>query len=305
MNGEVSIDARMKLYELAEAGRMLMPKLPVMARIDGRCFSAFTRDFLRPYDESMSRCMVETTRFLVEETNAVIGYTQSDEISLCWYEPDCKSQMMFNGRVQKLVSILAAMATVEFSRQIEKQLWGFSPGCDEEEGFLCADHILDWGNRVNELQARRPMFDARVWNVPTLEEAANVFLWRNLDATKNAVSMAASAYVPESILHGKNGKQRQELLFQHKGINFNDYPWWFKRGTWIRRQRVKRPFTCAEIDKLPAKHAARSDPRLEVERWDFLELDLPPLARVLNKEDVLFAGAEPETAPGVSEDIGG
>lgn len=69
---------RMKLYEMAEAGRKFMPLLPVIARIDGRSFSKFTKGLERPYDIRLSKLMVATTKFLVQETNANCGYTQSD-----------------------------------------------------------------------------------------------------------------------------------------------------------------------------------------------------------------------------------
>lgn len=39
---------RMKTYESIETGRKFIPLLPVYARIDGRCFSKFTRDMDRP-----------------------------------------------------------------------------------------------------------------------------------------------------------------------------------------------------------------------------------------------------------------
>jgi tRNA(His) guanylyltransferase len=76
---------RMKDYEMAEAGRRCMPRLPILARIDGRGFSKFTGGLERPYDRRLSDLMVDTVKFLVRETNAVCGYTQSDEISLAWY----------------------------------------------------------------------------------------------------------------------------------------------------------------------------------------------------------------------------
>ena len=33
---------------------------------------------------------------------------------------------------------------------------------------------------------KMPRFDCRVYNVPTLDEAVNSFLWREQDATKNS-----------------------------------------------------------------------------------------------------------------------
>src|SRR5690349_24879817 len=93
---------RCKAFEAAEAGRRAMRGLPLLARLDGRAFHTFTRDLARPYEPAMSRCMIETARFLVQQSNALVGYTQSDEITLAWYEP---SQSLvgyeFDGRFQK------------------------------------------------------------------------------------------------------------------------------------------------------------------------------------------------------------
>lgn len=83
---------RMKAYENVETGRRFTPLLPVYARIDGRSFHAFTHGMDRPFDDKLISVMRETTRRLVEETDALVGYTQSDEISLLWYRDDPKSQ---------------------------------------------------------------------------------------------------------------------------------------------------------------------------------------------------------------------
>lgn len=259
---------RMKEYEMAEAGRRLLPLVPVMARIDGRSFSAFTRDFARPYEPWLSQLMVDTTLHLARETGAVCGYTQSDEITLCWYSDNRKSQTFFDGRTQKLCSVLAGMTTAFFMRA----LWNDSD-------------IPDYSDRL-------PHFDCRAWSVPTLEEAANVFLWRELDATKNSISMAASCHYSHRELHGKHGGQMQEMLFQ-KGVNWNDYPPFFKRGTFVVRRKRLRKFTAEELEKLPPKHEARSNPDLMVERSDVSAIEMPPFGKVENRVGVVFFGEEP------------
>ena len=67
--------------------------------------------------------------------------------------------------------------------------------------------------------------------------------------------MATSTYYSHIFLMNKNGSEKQELLFE-KGINWHDYPDFFKRGTYIQRKRVKRKFTTDELSKLPIKHEA-------------------------------------------------
>ena len=106
--------------------------------------------------------------------------------------------------------------------------------------------------------------------------------------------MAASHYYSHKDLIGKNGSDRQEMLFQ-KGINWNDdYPTHFKRGTYVQKKRIEAtPFSADELDRLPLKHEAHAmNPSLLVERSVIRVLDLPPLASVTNREAVIFEGAD-------------
>jgi tRNA(His) 5'-end guanylyltransferase len=266
-NKNDSLGNRMKGYENTTCGTKMLPLIPVIARLDGKGFSKFTKGLKRPYDERLSRLMIETTKYLVKETNANCGYTQSDEISLVWYSDTHESKIYFDGRLFKMISDLATMCSVYFNRELPKY--------------------------IPEKTHLMPRFDSRVFNVPTLEEATNIFLWRELDATKNSITMAASEHYSHNFLHGKNGSEKQELLFQ-KGINWNDYPDFFKKGTYIQRKRVMTKFTPEELDRLPPKHNARKNPDLEIERWVIDEVEMPPLSKVKNRIGSIFFGENAE-----------
>lgn len=259
---------RMKEYELAEAGRKLMPLLPAIARLDGKCFSAFTKGLRRPYDERLSKLMVNTAKYLAEETNACCAYTQSDEITLAWLSTDYSCQIWFDGRIQKMCSVLAAMASSWFTYQLAAVI-------PEKAGKL-------------------PVFDCRLWNVPNVEEGANCFLWREIDATKNSLSMAARECYSDAELFGKGRADQMELLFA-KGVNWNDYPPFFKRGTYIQRRTISTPFTAEELAALPPLHHAHKNPNLMVARSCFLRLEMPKFSSVSNRAAVIFAGAQPLT----------
>ena len=255
---------RMKMYERHETGRRFLPLLPVYARIDGRCFSSFTRGMDRPYDVRMADCMTETTKRLVEETGALVGYTQSDEISLIWYRANPKSQLIFDGKVFKIVSVVAALTTSIFS-DLARPYW------------------------LDRLEKSPLSFDCRAFQLPTKAEAANAILWRELDATKNAISMAARHYFSHRQLHGKSGDEMQEMLFQEYGVNFNDYPARFKRGAFVLRRTMFKELDAETLEKIPASKR----PEGPIERQVVQEVEMPRLSKVTNRVEVLFDGADP------------
>lgn len=260
---------RMKGYEAAECARIFDPMLPIYARIDGRSFSRFTRDMQRPFDPDMTGCMVETTRHLVAEFHACIGYTQSDEISLAWLCDKPESEPLFGGKAHKLTSVLASFAAAAFAHELEQQFIGTQ--------FT--------------LRARLPHFDCRVYQLPSRMEAANAFLWRAMDARKNAVSMAARAHFSHKALHGKDQHDMRAMMAE-AGTDFETaYPPKFKWGTWVRRVTFDRPFTADELERIPEKH--RPAPDTLVTRSEVREIEMPEFHKVRNRVEVIFEGQEP------------
>src|ERR1051326_5167129 len=253
----MDLSDRMKVYENIVSGQMLLPNLPIMVRIDGKAFHTWTRGCQRPYDTGVMNLFDETTKYLVEATDAAIGYTQSDEITLVlWNGGKIESKVLFDGRVSKLTSVLASMATAKFNQLVPMAL----PA------------------KATSLA----LFDCRVWSVPTQQEAVNCLIWRELDATRNAISMAAQSMYSHKELQNKNSNEMQEMIFQ-RGQNFNDYPARFKRGGYFQRRVIQRKYTCDELESLPPLHDARKNPDLMVTRQVIERLDLPPLLKVVNR----------------------
>jgi tRNA(His) 5'-end guanylyltransferase len=264
---QTDLGDRMKEYERLQAGQWLMPRLPVCVRVDGRTFSRLTRKLAKPYDKRLSVVMAKVAMHLAKETGARCAYTQSDEISLVLHQPDPGSQIMFNGKVHKLVSIIAAMASVAFNSRLGEDL-------------------------ARDLGGQHALFDCRVWNVPNLDEAANCILWREMDAKRNSIQSAARALFSHKQCDRKNSARLQDMLME-EGVNWHDYPSFFKRGTYIlrRKETVRREFSPEELEKIPER-LRPIGPRL-VERSVCREVALPPLVKICNRPDVLFAGSAP------------
>ena len=267
---------RMKAYEAVETVRRLDPRTsPVYARLDGRGFSKFTRGLRRPFDPRMMAAMHETTRHLVGMTNAAIGYTQSDEISLVWSIPDDANelaQMFFDGKLQKLVSVLASSATAAFTRAI------LASG--DAEFMAYADRL--------------PHFDARVFALPDREEAANAFLWRCNDAERNAISMVAQHLFPHKALKGVNQAGMLRMTAE-AGVDFEEFPQAFRFGQFFQRSFVARALTIEERDR----RIAISEKPVDT---IFYRAEIMPLLgmgsfrKVVNRADVIFNQDAPKYA---------
>lgn len=252
---------RMKAYEVVETGRRLDPNLPIYARIDGRAFSSFTRGMDRPFSAAMSEAMIETTKYLVDQTHARIGYTQSDEISLIWLADPPAGDVFFSGKVLKMASVLASMAAAKFATVCPV-------------GY---EHKL-------------PHFDARVFQLPDKTEGANAILWRALDARKNAISMVAQAHFSPKHLHGQ-GQADMLAMLTEIGVEFEDFPVAFKRGTFVRRVTDLRNLSAEELSRIPEQHR----PDGPVLRSCVETVDMPPFATVTNREAVVFDADTPTT----------
>lgn len=182
----------------------------VYARIDGRGFSKFTKGMQKPFDIDLQTLMIQVTEALVKKTHAIAGYTQSDEISLIWN----RDNIFFDGKIQKLSSILASMATSHFIIEgLTTSIFGY---------------IAD----------RMPHFDARVFDLPDEHEATNALLWRYNDAYRNAIQSIGQANFSHKQLHKKSIKELEAMLASI-GIFKNDFSDNCIHGTFIKRISVE------------------------------------------------------------------
>lgn len=258
---------RMKKFEEATDQRC-MPLLPTLVRLDGRCFSNLTKkmDLEEPYDQRLCDVMDKVTRSLVDESNALVGYTQSDEITLLLHSDDYRSSIFFDGKIRKITSVLAGLASAEFNL------------------------LLD-ASDIHVPLCTIPVFDCRVWQVPNKVEAVNSILWRELDATKNSIQSLARTFYSHTELHGK-GRAEQLQMLESKGVFWGQYPTRFKKGAYFRR--INYEVSMKDASGIPEHVRRMADPNQTVTRSKVVNWELPPLSRISNRVEVIFNGAEPE-----------
>jgi tRNA(His) 5'-end guanylyltransferase len=228
MGKNKSLGDRMKEYE--KCYEFKVPNRSyVIIRLDGKGFSKYTKKFNKPFDDILSNVMDAATIELCKYLTPAFAYTQSDEISLVFSTIDnIDAEMVFDGKLQKLCSISASKVTAAFNKTMLRLLMSFKYTPEEIMQKLVTGDFP-------EIDA---VFDSRVFVIPDIREVANYFVWRQQDCTRNSVSMAAHALLGHSATMNKSSSEKQEMLFQEKGVNWNDYAVKYKRGTVIKNQEV-------------------------------------------------------------------
>ena len=226
---------RMKGYEQV-AKTSLMKRVPVAIRIDGKAFHTFTKGMNRPFDNVLIESMQKTMEYLCKNIQGcVFGYTQSDEITLIL--TDYKTFMTsawYDNEVQKICSISASMATMAFNKFFTEIAEDYIQFCatEYETKGKCGPGTKEYElcGVYQKAMQKGAMFDSRCFNI-SKEEACNLVYWRQLDATRNSIQMVGQAHFSQKELNGKSCNMIQEMLFVQKGINWNDYSIFYKRGT--------------------------------------------------------------------------
>ena len=266
-----SLGDRMKSYYEDRAKTYLTKRTPVIIRLDGRAFHSFMRNFQRPYDEVFHKAMNQTLKYLCENIQGCkFGYTQSDEITLVLTDYDnLTTDGWFDYAVQKMCSISASMATLAFNRYFGRAVGDYCASIKRlPNGDLDGDMLKQY-NIYNAAITRGAMFDSRCFNLPK-EEVCNCLIWRQQDATRNAIQMLGQTYFSHKQLNEKSCADIQDMLFLEKGINFNDMPAEFKRGTCCYRKDVEcadRPTGYKNVWFIDTDCPIFTQDREYVEKW--------------------------------------
>ena len=224
------LGVRMKTFYEQIPKTKLMRRCPVAIRIDGKAFHTFTRGFQKPFDDLMVKSMQATMKYMCENIQGcVLGYTQSDEITLILVDyKKLNSSAWFDYEVQKLCSVAASMATMAFNKFFYNMVMEETAGGEFTEGIA--------GIHLNAAE-KGAMFDARAFNIPK-EEVTNLIYWRQVDAKRNSIQSVGQAYFSHKELDKKSSDMIQCMLFEERGVNWNDYPTHLKRGSCCVKNKI-------------------------------------------------------------------
>ena len=207
----------MKGYYEEATKTKLTRRMPVIIRLDGCHFHTFTRGMKKPFDAILIKTMQDTMKYLCENIQGcVLGYTQSDEISLLLVDyKELNTSAWFDNEVLKIASVSASLATLAFNKFYAENI---AEMAETEEDFKF------YAKKLNQAY-----FDSRVFNIPE-SEVTNYFYWRQKDAERNSVNSLAQSLFSHKSLQGLSVKDVVTKLEQEKGIIWGNIPTTHKRG---------------------------------------------------------------------------
>jgi tRNA(His) guanylyltransferase len=198
----------------------LPPSNWIVVRIDGRGFSKLCKkyEFEKPNDKRgiglMNASATEVVKALVD---VVLAYGQSDEYSFVFHE----STTLFDRRASKLATTVAAMFTAEY----------------------CMHWPLFFPDKP--LTKPYPSFDGRCVCYPKRKILRDYLSWRQADCHINnlynttfwnmVLRGTMSTTDAEEELKATLASDKNEILFSRFGINYNNEPLKYRKGTVIYR----------------------------------------------------------------------
>ena len=210
----------------------------------------------------MTAAMQFTADALCKEFNCSLVETHSDEISLGWTELE---KAPFDGEYFKLVSNLASYATSAFLCRIRP----FIPDKLERGEY--------------------PSFDCRVFQVPSLIELANLFVWRQNDCMRGCLNQYAQQFFSHKELEGKSGADRLKMCLDAGHDYEGKVNPVFKYGYFCRRETYRAPIPEEFRTPFDIANNITTVVRSRISKFDVNF----PISKLLNKIQFLFYDEDP------------
>ncbi|KAF2268382.1 Thg1-domain-containing protein [Lojkania enalia] len=221
---------------------VLLANTWIVVRIDGRGFSKFTTKykFTKPNDKRALDLMNAAAQAVMKELpDLVLAYGNSDEFSFVFHK-DCS---LFERRSSKLTTTIVSTFTSYYT-------------------FLWPIYFPD-----TPLTPPLPSFDGRAVCYPSDQNLRDYMSWRQVDCHINNLYNTTfwalvhkgrlDARTAEKELAGTVSSNKNEILFSRFGINYNNEPEIFKKGSVLYRD-----FGPSSVHSSPTPPRSSASPNL-------------------------------------------
>ncbi|KAG9292887.1 hypothetical protein G9A89_016249 [Geosiphon pyriformis] len=204
-----------------EKDESLLPNTWLVVRLDGRSFHKFSiaHHFEKPNDSRALQLMNKCAMAVMDEVHdIVIGYGESDEFSLVLK----KNSSLYNRRESKILTTIVSL--------------------------FSSNYVYHWKSYFpNQELKYPPSFDGRIILYPADQNLKDYLSWRQADCHINnlyntcfwaLVHSGKTEQEAENTLKGTVSAGKNELLFSQFGINYNDLPKMYRKGSILIRKEV-------------------------------------------------------------------
>ncbi|KAL7064621.1 hypothetical protein AAHC03_05729 [Spirometra sp. Aus1] len=206
-----------------ESETSCLPNTWIVVRLDGQTFHKFAdkHHFEKPNDaRALGLAVAAARRVMRQHNDIVLAYGQSDEFSFVFR----RSTTAFNRRANKLMTTVVSL--------------------------FASSYVFEWPKYMKDVALLYPpAFDARVVLYPSDANLRDYLSWRQVDCHINnlyntcfwnIVKSGQTTAAAEERLRGTLSSDKNEILFSEFGINYNNEPQLFRKGTIIFRKQAKK-----------------------------------------------------------------
>lgn len=249
-------NSKYEYVRLFEHNHTLLPQTYIVVRVDGRKFHLFSKkyEFAKPNDERALTVMNCAAQGVMRDVQDIfLAYGDSDEYSFVFL----RDTQLFERREAKIVSTVVSTFTAHYMHAWPQFFKPF------ELGPL-------------------PTFDGRAVVYPNLTVLRDYFSWRQVDCHINNLynttfwALVSGGMTPdeaETRLQGTVAADKNEILFSQFGINYNNEPEMFKKGTllkWEKATPLPPNLTKRQEDR---RRKTLGKTRIEVKHCDLIRDD--------------------------------
>ncbi|KAL1949433.1 hypothetical protein VTO73DRAFT_8314 [Trametes versicolor] len=214
----------------------LLPETFMVLRIDGHAFHRLSaeHDFAKPNDERALQLMDHAARDVMNEfKDVVLAFGESDEYSFLFR----KSTTLYNRRESKILSTITSLFT--------------------------SSYVFNWPKYLPDTPLKYcPSFDGRIVLYPSITAVRDYFSWRQADTHINnmyntvfwALVLQGGQTTTEAhaTLRGTVSATKHEIMFSKFGINYNDLPARFRKGSILVRTEIPGEVETEPVQELSA-----------------------------------------------------
>ncbi|PKA52168.1 tRNA(His) guanylyltransferase 2 [Apostasia shenzhenica] len=218
----------------------LFCELMAVISIDVSCWFRFSaiHAFEKPNDENALKLMNSCAASMLEHfPDIVFAYGVSDEYSFIWKD----TTQFYQRRESKILSVSVS--------------------------YFTSTYVMKWKDFFPHKDLlETPYFDGRIICYPRKKLVRDYLSWRQVDCHINnqyntcfwmLVKSGKTEKEAQELLKGTLAKDKNELLFQQFGINYDKLPDMFKKGSCVYRESAKERIELTEVGNPVRKRRQR------------------------------------------------